>query len=142
MDDLNARQREAVRHLDGPLLVLAGAGSGKTRVITAKIARLIRDAGIEPHQVTAVTFTNKAAREMKSRVARLLGGDGGRGPTISTFHTLGLNLLRRELAAAGLPPAQFELAGVCTICEREHFHSWRRDREAAGRFAGLVGLRG
>ncbi|MCB1723326.1 MAG: DNA helicase Rep [Chromatiaceae bacterium] len=102
MDDLNARQREAVRHLDGPLLVLAGAGSGKTRVITAKIARLIRDAGIEPHQVTAVTFTNKAAREMKSRVARLLGGDGGRGPTISTFHTLGLNLLRRELAAAGL----------------------------------------
>ncbi len=102
MQDLNPRQREAVRYLDGPLLVLAGAGSGKTRVITAKIARLIEVAGIEPRHITAVTFTNKAAREMKERVSRLLHSDAGQGLNISTFHTLGLNILRRELAAAGL----------------------------------------
>ncbi|MCP5305560.1 MAG: DNA helicase Rep [Chromatiaceae bacterium] len=102
MSDLNARQREAVRYLDGPLLVLAGAGSGKTRVITAKIAHLVLQAGVAARQITAVTFTNKAAREMKQRVGRLLGDDAGRGLTVSTFHTLGLNMLRSELAAAGL----------------------------------------
>jgi ATP-dependent DNA helicase Rep len=102
MNDLNRRQSEAVRHLDGPLLVLAGAGSGKTRVITAKVAHLIEHAGISARHITAVTFTNKAAREMKSRVAKLLGADAGRGLTISTFHTLGLNILRRELKPAGL----------------------------------------
>jgi ATP-dependent DNA helicase Rep len=102
MNDLNRRQSEAVRHLDGPLLVLAGAGSGKTRVITAKVAHLIEHAGISARHITAVTFTNKAAREMKSRVAKLLGADAGRGLTISTFHTLGLSILRRELKPAGL----------------------------------------
>ena len=102
MQDLNRRQREAVRYLDGPLLVLAGAGSGKTRVITAKIAHLVEVAGIEPRHITAVTFTNKAAREMKERVSQLLHSDAGQGLNISTFHTLGLNILRRELAAAGL----------------------------------------
>jgi len=102
MSDLNPRQREAVRYLDGPLLVLAGAGSGKTRVITAKIAHLIEHAGVSARHITAVTFTNKAAREMKARVGRLLGADAGRGLTISTFHTLGLNILRRELKASGL----------------------------------------
>ena len=102
MQDLNARQREAVQYLDGPLLVLAGAGSGKTRVITAKIAHLIGHAGVSPALITAVTFTNKAAREMKSRVSRLLGSGGGAGPRVSTFHTLGLGILRRELKAAGL----------------------------------------
>ncbi len=102
MDQLNARQREAVRYLDGPLLVLAGAGSGKTRVIAAKIAHLIEQAGLLPRQITAVTFTNKAAREMQTRVSDLLGRDAVRGLAISTFHTLGLNILHRELAAAGL----------------------------------------
>lgn len=104
MHNLNPRQREAVRYLDGPLLVLAGAGSGKTRVITAKIAFLIEQAGIDPRHVTAVTFTNKASREMKARVGQLLDSDQVRGLTISTFHTLGLNLLRREAAQAGLRP--------------------------------------
>jgi ATP-dependent DNA helicase Rep len=104
MNPLNPRQDEAVRYLDGPLLVLAGAGSGKTRVITAKIAHLIDKAGIAAQQITAVTFTNKAAREMKDRIARLLGPDNGRGLVVSTFHTLGLNILRRELGAAGLRP--------------------------------------
>ena len=102
MHDLNPRQAEAVRYLDGPLLVLAGAGSGKTRVITAKIAHLIDRAGLSARHITAVTFTNKAAREMKARVGRLLGAQEGNGLTVSTFHTLGLNILRRELAAAGL----------------------------------------
>ncbi len=101
MSDLNPRQRQAVHHIDGPLLVLAGAGSGKTRVITAKIGHLARQCGIEPNRITAVTFTNKASREMKARVAALLGRTQGPGPVISTFHTLGLNILRRELKRLG-----------------------------------------
>ncbi len=104
MNDLNPRQREAVTWLDGPLLVLAGAGSGKTRVITRKIAWLIEKAGVAPRHITAVTFTNKAAREMKARVGELLSGRDSRGLIVSTFHTLGLNILRREQAAAGLRP--------------------------------------
>ena len=104
MQDLNPRQREAVRYLDGPLLVLAGAGSGKTRVITRKIAHLIDAAGLAARHITAVTFTNKAAREMRERVGELLKGRDSRGLTVSTFHTLGLNILRRETAAAGLKP--------------------------------------
>jgi ATP-dependent DNA helicase Rep len=101
MSDLNPRQREAVHHIDGPLLVLAGAGSGKTRVITTKIGYLVKQCGIEPRLITAVTFTNKAAREMKARVAKVLGRDKGEGPVISTFHNLGLNILRRELKRIG-----------------------------------------
>ncbi len=104
MADLNPRQKEAVRHIDGPLLVLAGAGSGKTSVITRKIAWLIREQALEPARIAAVTFTNKAAREMKTRVAELLKGSDAKGLSISTFHTLGLNLLRKELAASGYKP--------------------------------------
>ena len=102
MQDLNPRQREAVRYLDGPLLVLAGAGSDKTRVITAKIAHLIGQAGIDARHIAAVTFTNKAAREMKARIGLLLEGSNTRGLKISTFHTLGLNLLRQEYESVGL----------------------------------------
>jgi ATP-dependent DNA helicase Rep len=104
MRDLNSRQREAVRYVDGPLLVLAGAGSGKTRVITAKIAHLVNALGLAPRQVTAVTFTNKAAREMKSRVGALLRGGTAGSPRVSTFHTLGLSILRSEIEQAGLRP--------------------------------------
>lgn len=104
MNDLNPRQAEAAAYLDGPLLVLAGAGSGKTRVITRKIAHLINTVGMSPRHITAVTFTNKAAREMKARVSELLQGSNSRGLSISTFHTLGLNLLKREHKAAGLRP--------------------------------------
>ncbi len=93
---LNPRQQAAVEYLGGPLLVLAGAGSGKTRVITHKIAWLIKQCDIGARHITAVTFTNKAAREMKSRVGELLGGSEGSGLTVSTFHNLGLNILRRE----------------------------------------------
>lgn len=99
LSNLNPQQREAVRHVSSPLLVLAGAGSGKTGVITNKVAWLIRERGMSPRKITAVTFTNKAAREMRSRVKGLLSGVSSRGLTISTFHTLGLNILRKEYAA-------------------------------------------
>jgi len=101
--DLNPPQREATRHVDGPLLVLAGAGSGKTRVITRKIAYLIEECGISARNIAAVTFTNKAAREMKSRVAQLMAsrGSSARGLMVSTFHNLGLNILRKEFSYLG-----------------------------------------
>nr|MBP8285203.1 UvrD-helicase domain-containing protein [Chromatiaceae bacterium] len=102
MKNLNPRQLEAVRYVGGPLLVLAGAGSGKTRVIARKIAHLVGECGLAPRHIAAVTFTNKAAREMKARVASALKGREGRGLTISTFHTLGLDILRRDHARAEL----------------------------------------
>src|SRR5467141_1207186 len=97
---LNPQQEAAVRHPGGPLLVLAGAGSGKTRVLTARIAHLIRDRGLAPQRIFAVTFTNKAAGEMRARVAALLGADP-RGLWIGTFHALAARLLRREAARLG-----------------------------------------
>ncbi|HEB56690.1 MAG TPA: DNA helicase Rep [Gammaproteobacteria bacterium] len=98
---LNPRQLAAVKYLDGPSLVLAGAGSGKTRVITQKIAYLIQSCGIDPRNIAAVTFTNKAAREMKGRVKKLLEKNQGKGLRVSTFHTLGLDIIRRELETLG-----------------------------------------
>ena len=102
MNNLNPRQQEAAKYINGPLLVLAGAGSGKTSVITRKIAYLIEECGIKAHKIYAVTFTNKAAREMKERVSKLVNGQAAKGLTVSTFHTLGLTMLRHELAASGL----------------------------------------
>jgi DNA helicase-2/ATP-dependent DNA helicase PcrA len=101
LDTLNPEQREAVLHRDGPLLILAGAGSGKTRVITSRIAYLVGDGHARPHEVLAVTFTNKAAEEMRARVESLLGSDVT-GMWISTFHALSARLLRREAPAIGL----------------------------------------
>ncbi|CAK0779774.1 ATP-dependent DNA helicase Rep [Gammaproteobacteria bacterium] len=101
MADLNPPQNAAVRYIDGPLLVLAGAGSGKTRVITQKIVHLVRHCDIPARHIAAVTFTNKAAREMKERVGSLLAGNEKRGLQVSTFHTLGLTILRRELKRIG-----------------------------------------
>ena len=98
---LNPRQNMAVKHISGPSLVLAGAGSGKTRVITQKIAYLIQECGIDPRHIAAVTFTNKAAREMKGRVSKLLKNDNSKGLRVSTFHTLGLDIIRRELKTMG-----------------------------------------
>ncbi|HEY3859663.1 MAG TPA: DNA helicase Rep [Gammaproteobacteria bacterium] len=101
LDRLNPAQRAAVTHLEGPLLVLAGAGSGKTRVITRKIAHLVSECGIAPTNVAAVTFTNKAAREMKARVGELLPQERAEGLMVSTFHTLGMRILREEHARIG-----------------------------------------
>ncbi|MCE8017342.1 DNA helicase Rep [Halomonas sp. MCCC 1A17488] len=101
---LNPRQQEAVRYIDGPCLVLAGAGSGKTSVITTKIAYLVQVCGMSARRIAAVTFTNKAAREMKERVGQMLKGKEGHGLTVSTFHTLGLNIIRGELKALGYKP--------------------------------------
>ncbi|WP_312520783.1 DNA helicase Rep [Stutzerimonas nitrititolerans] len=104
MSRLNPRQQEAVNYVGGPMLVLAGAGSGKTSVITRKIAYLIQQCGIRAQYIVAVTFTNKAAREMKERVGSLLRGGEGRGLTVSTFHNLGLNIIRKEYAKLGYKP--------------------------------------
>lgn len=101
MHGLNDRQLQAVLHVDTPTLVLAGAGSGKTRVITEKIAYLIRKHNYQPHHIYAVTFTNKSAKEMKERVTKLLQNDNSKGLNVSTFHNLGLNIIRREYAALG-----------------------------------------
>src|SRR6476659_9211103 len=97
---LNPAQREAVEHVHGPLLVLAGAGSGKTRVLTTRIASLIDRHGVPPDRIFAVTFTNKAAGEMKHRIGQLLNRDPS-GLLIGTFHSLSARLLRREAPLLG-----------------------------------------
>ncbi len=104
MYGLNPQQREAIHYLDGPLLVLAGAGSGKTRVIAQKIAYLVRDCEFQPHSVAAITFTNKAAKEMRERVGRLLSRSTADEMQISTFHSLGVRILREEAKVLGYKP--------------------------------------
>lgn len=104
MSNLNPRQLEAVRSISHPTLVLAGAGSGKTSVITRKIAYLIQECGLKAFHIAAVTFTNKAAKEMKERVGKLLPRQDTRGLMVSTFHTLGLTIIRSELKHLSLRP--------------------------------------
>ncbi|WBA17861.1 DNA helicase Rep [Salinivibrio kushneri] len=122
---LNPAQSDAVRHISGPCLVLAGAGSGKTRVITHKIAYLVQQCGYKARHIAAVTFTNKAAREMKERVAQGLGKQESRGLMVSTFHTLGLNIIRREYKTLGLKAGfslfddQDQLALLKALTEQE-----------------------
>ena len=99
-EPLNPEQRLAVEHVEGPLLVLAGAGSGKTRVLTVRVARLIQQHGVPPDRILAVTFTNKAAGELKDRIRRLLGHDPI-GAWVGTFHSLGARILRRHAQSLG-----------------------------------------
>ncbi|WP_349616470.1 DNA helicase Rep [Azotobacter salinestris] len=145
MSRLNPRQQEAVTYVGGPLLVLAGAGSGKTSVITRKIAYLIQQCGIQARHIVAMTFTNKAAREMKERVGTLLRGAEGKGLTVSTFHNLGLNIIRKEHARLGYKPGfsifdegdikalltdimQKEYAGDDGVDEiKNHIGAWKND---------------
>jgi DNA helicase II / ATP-dependent DNA helicase PcrA len=100
---LNPEQRRAVQHVDGPLLILAGAGSGKTRTLVHRIVHLIREAKVEPRRIVAVTFTNRAADEMRERVRDYAGADA-RKVTVSTFHSLGARILRTYASKLGLPP--------------------------------------
>ena len=100
LDTLNPEQRAAVEHVEGPALVLAGAGSGKTRVLTTRVAHLIMDHGVPPSRILAVTFTNKAAGEMRERIGGMLGRDP-RGMWVGTFHALGARLLRRHAHLLG-----------------------------------------
>src|SRR5699024_2688556 len=98
---LNPQQREAVLHTGGPLLIVAGAGSGKTRVLTQRIGYLLATGQARPHEILAITFTNKAAAEMRERVAEIVG-EAARSMTVSTFHSLCVRILRREAAALGI----------------------------------------
>jgi DNA helicase-2/ATP-dependent DNA helicase PcrA len=105
LDALNPEQREAVETLDGPLLVLAGAGTGKTRVLTTRIAHILSLGRAWPSQILAVTFTNRAAREMKVRVAELIGGVVEGMPWLGTFHAIGVKILRRHAELVDLKPS-------------------------------------
>jgi DNA helicase-2/ATP-dependent DNA helicase PcrA len=104
-DRLNPRQREAVEAVEGPVLILAGAGSGKTRVITYRVAHLIENVGVPPASILATTFTNKAANEMAERVANLVSSRSSSKPLISTFHSLCVRILRRDIGALMAAPA-------------------------------------
>ncbi|MDD4906166.1 MAG: UvrD-helicase domain-containing protein, partial [Methylobacter tundripaludum] len=114
MSKLNPQQQAAVKAIDHPLLVLAGAGSGKTRVITEKIAYLVKQ-GLPARHIAAVTFTNKAAREMKNRVSKLLDNNQQRGLRVSTFHSLGLDILRAESKTLGYK------AGITLFDEQDKY---------------------
>lgn len=143
---LNSQQQAAVGYINGPLLVLAGAGSGKTRVITQKIEYLIKECGYVPRSIFAVTFTNKAANEMRSRIAALLPVSHRRGLKILTFHTLGLSIIQRDATFCGLKkgfsifdsedclqilksflPANKANDRECLLTIQQHISRWKND---------------
>ncbi len=135
---LNPRQQEALEYVSGPLLVLAGAGSGKTAVITRKIAHLVQNCGVPASRIVAMTFTNKAAREMKERVSKLLPSEDSKGLTVSTFHNFGLNLLRFELKHTPLK-ANFSIMDA-DDCKRLLMDLMQRDNLSGAESKELVAL--
>ncbi|HHN8373501.1 TPA: DNA helicase Rep [Morganella morganii] len=137
---LNPGQQQAVEYVRGPCLVLAGAGSGKTRVITNKIAHLIRNTGYQPRQIAAVTFTNKAAREMKERVAQTLGRKEAKGLMISTFHTLGLEIIKREYKALGMKSnfSLFDDQDQLALLKELTFDHLEEDKELLQQLVGQI----
>mgnify|MGYP003310284717 CR=1 FL=1 len=102
LENLNEAQKEAVLYLDGPLLIVAGAGSGKTKVLTSRIANIIKEKKAFPNQILAVTFTNKAAKEMQNRVSKILGSSATSLSWLGTFHSICAKLLRKHASAANL----------------------------------------
>lgn len=129
---LNSNQLHAISHVTGPCLVLAGAGSGKTRVIINKIAYLIREVGFLPRQIVTVTFTNKAAREMKERIVNVISKKEMRGLHISTFHTLGLDIIKKEYKPLGIKPnfSLFDAQDQMSLLDEltEHWINGDRDQ--------------
>ncbi|MCA1726559.1 MAG: UvrD-helicase domain-containing protein, partial [Actinobacteria bacterium] len=124
LSSLNPVQREAVLHADGPVLIIAGAGSGKTRILTHRIAYLIRERGTSPFAILAITFTNRAAREMAERVGALLGERLARGMWVLTFHSACVRILRKEHNRLGLPSSfsiydESDTLRVVTMCAKE-----------------------
>ena len=103
LSELNEMQREAVLHKDGPIMIVAGAGSGKTKVLTTRIAHLMSAHGVDAFNILALTFTNKAAAEMKERVEKILGNAEARNLYIGTFHSVFARILRVEAPTFGLP---------------------------------------
>ncbi|HET6764390.1 MAG TPA: UvrD-helicase domain-containing protein, partial [Longimicrobiaceae bacterium] len=103
LSHLNPEQREATEHFEGPMLVLAGAGSGKTRVLTTRIAWMVEEQGVDPAQILALTFTNKAAGEMRERIRKILGREPT-GMWMGTFHSIGVRILRRDALKLGWAP--------------------------------------
>lgn len=101
LNDLNPEQREAAKTINGPVLILAGAGSGKTRTLTYRITHMVKDLGIDPNSILGISFTNKAAKELKERVSGLLGQNLIKGITLSTFHSLGVQILKRDIDKLG-----------------------------------------
>lgn len=135
LEGMNDKQSEAVLTTEGPLLVMAGAGSGKTRVLTHRIAYLIEERHVLPWHILAITFTNKAAREMKERVAKLLG-EAGNDVWVSTFHALCVRILRRDIEQLGYNRA-FTIADtseqrtlIKRICEEQNIDTKKLDRKS------------
>src|SRR5437762_14316239 len=141
MADLNPEQRAAVEAVDGPVLVLAGAGTGKTRVLTARIAHIMCTGRARGSEILAVTFTNKAAREMKERIGHLVGGAVEGMPWLGTFHSIGVKILRRHAGLVGLKSgftildADDQIRLVQQVLEAEHIDD---KRWPARVFAGLI----
>src|SRR6478609_5921422 len=141
LDDLNPEQREAVETLDGPVLVLAGAGTGKTRVLTTRIAHILATGRARPNEILAVTFTNKAAREMKERVGGMIGQAVEGMPWLGTFHAIGVKILRRHAELVGLKndftilDTDDQIRLIKQLLEAEHIDE---KRWPARVFAGLI----